>query len=120
MEASGTSGQKASLNGVLNLSVLDGWWFEAYNGYNGWGIEEKEISNAAEQDDRTANTIYDLLENKIIPLYYDVDSAGVPLGWVKMMKETMRSNTPFFNTSRMAKEYAENFYLKALELAARK
>jgi starch phosphorylase len=117
MEASGTSGQKASMNGVLNLSVLDGWWFEAYNGYNGWGVEEKENANAAEQDDRTANAIYDLLENRIIPLYYDVDTEGTPLGWVKMMKETMRSNTPFFNSSRMAKEYAENFYLKALEMA---
>ena len=115
MEASGTSGQKASMNGVLNLSVLDGWWFEAYNGYNGWGIEEKANINLPEQDDRTANTIYDLLENKIIPLFYDVDSGGTPLGWVKMMKETMRSNTPFFSTTRMAKEYAEHFYLKALE-----
>jgi len=117
MEASGTSGQKASMNGVLNLSVLDGWWFEAYNGYNGWAIEEKENVNVTEQDDRTANAIYDLLENKIIPLYYGVDTAGIPHGWVKMMKETMRSNTPFFNTSRMTKEYAEHFYLKALEAA---
>jgi len=117
MEASGTSGQKASLNGVLNLSVLDGWWFEGYNGDNGWGIQEKENVNLSEQDDQTSSAIYDLLENKIIPLYYDVDAAGIPLGWVKMMKETMRSNTPFFNTSRMAKEYAERFYVKVLSTA---
>ncbi len=117
MEASGTSGQKASMNGVLNLSVLDGWWFEAYNGYNGWGIEEKANVNLEEQDDHTANTIYDLLEDKVVPLFYEVDATGTPLGWVKMMKETIRSNSPFFNTSRMAKEYTEHFYLKALESA---
>ena len=120
MEASGTSGQKASLNGVLNLSVLDGWWCEAYNGVNGWAVKEKEGMNWEEQDDNSANTIYDLLENKIIPLYYDIDAAGTPQGWVKMMKETIRSNTPFFNTRRMTKEYAERFYLKALDVVKSK
>ncbi|MBN1374808.1 MAG: alpha-glucan family phosphorylase [Dehalococcoidia bacterium] len=114
MEASGTSGQKASLNGVLNLSVLDGWWFEAFNGNNGWGIREKENADLSQLDDCTASAIYDLLENKVIPLYYEVDSSGMPVGWVKMMKECIRSNTPFFNTSRMAKEYTERFYLKVL------
>ena len=114
MEASGTSGQKASVNGVLNLSILDGWWFEAYNGLNGWGIEEKADGDLQAQDDNTANTIYDLLENKVIPLYYDQDSDGIPHGWVKMMKETIRSNTPFFNTRRMAKEYAQKYYINAL------
>lgn len=115
MEASGTSGQKASLNGVLNLSVLDGWWYEAFNGHNGWGIEEKPGADPAQQDEATANAIYDLLENNIVPLYYDRDERNIPRGWVKMMKETMRSNTPFFNTRRMTKEYAERFYLKALD-----
>jgi starch phosphorylase len=115
MEASGTSGQKASLNGVLNLSVLDGWWHEGYNGHNGWGIEEKANVSPAEQDDSTAAAIYDRLENDIIPLYYDRGEDGIPHGWVKMMKETMRSNTPYFNTRRMMKEYTQRFYLKALD-----
>jgi glycogen phosphorylase len=115
MEASGTSGQKASMNGVLNLSVLDGWWYEAYNGHNGWAIEEKPNIDHAQQDETTAAALYNLLENYIIPLFYDRDESGIPRGWVKMMKETMRSNTPFFNTRRMTKEYAEAFYIKALD-----
>jgi starch phosphorylase len=115
MEASGTSGQKASLNGVLNLSVLDGWWHEGYNGHNGWGVEEKANVSPSEQDDSTAAAIYDRLENDIIPLYYDRAEDGIPHGWVKMMKETMRSNTPYFNTRRMMKEYTQRFYIKALD-----
>ncbi len=114
MEASGTSGQKASSNGVLNLSVLDGWWFEGYNGLNGWAIQEEEGLDPAEQDNRTAAKIYDLLEEQVIPLYYERDTSGIPRQWIKMMKETIRTNTPFFNTSRMAKEYTERFYIKAL------
>lgn len=117
MEASGTSGQKASLNGVLNLSVLDGWWYEAYNGHNGWGIDEKPSTDLAKQDEATATAIYDILENNIVPLYYDRDEADIPRGWVKMMKETMRSNIPTFNTKRMTKEYVERFYIKALDFS---
>ena len=114
MEASGTSGQKASANGVLNLSVLDGWWFEGYNGQNGWAIEEKGGGDPEATDNQTAKSIYDLLEELIIPLYYERDAEGLPRGWIKIMKETMRSNSPIFNTSRMAKEYTDRFYLKAI------
>jgi starch phosphorylase len=115
MEASGTSGQKASVNGVINLSVLDGWWFEGYNGINGWAVDEKDPADAADYDNRTANALYKLLENKVIPLYYGRDINGTPHGWVKMMKESIRSNSPLFNTSRMAKQYTGQFYIKAIE-----
>ncbi len=115
MEASGTSGQKASVNGVINLSVLDGWWFEGYNKLNGWAVDEKDTGDAADYDNRTANAIYGLLEDHVIPLYYDRDINGTPHGWVKMMKESIHSNSPFFNTSRMAKQYTGQFYIKALE-----
>jgi starch phosphorylase len=114
MEASGTSGQKASANGVLNLSVLDGWWFEGFNGQNGWAVEEKGGGDPEATDNQTAKSIYDLLEEQIIPLYYERDAEGLPRGWIRMMKETMRSNSPLFNTSRMAKEYTDLFYLKAI------
>ncbi|MCX6005026.1 MAG: alpha-glucan family phosphorylase [Chloroflexi bacterium] len=116
MEASGTSGQKASLNGVLHLSVLDGWWFEGYNGLNGWAVTENtDNCDIADRDRRTADEIYNILENKIVPLYYERDLNGIPAGWVKMMKETMRSNTPVFTARRMAKEYTQRFYLNAYQ-----
>jgi starch phosphorylase len=115
MEASGTSGQKASVNGVINLSVLDGWWFEGYNGLNGWAVDEKDPEDAGDYDNRTANAIYKLLEDKVIPIYYGRDINGIPHGWIKMMKESMRSNSPLFNTSRMSKQYTSQFYIKAIE-----
>ncbi len=118
MEASGTSGQKASANGAVNLSILDGWWFEGYNGDNGWAVDERGRLDSMERDNVTANAIYELLEDHVIPLYYDRDINGTPHEWIKMMKESIRSNAPYFNTSRMAGEYVERFYLKALEYAA--
>ena len=117
-EASGTSGQKASANGVLHLSVLDGWWYEGYNGDNGWGIEEQPSNgNYKEQDAQTAERIYDILEDKVIPLYYDRDVDGIPHGWVHMMKESIRTNTSFFNTQRMIRDYTTKYYVKAIEHA---
>jgi starch phosphorylase len=114
MEASGTSGQKASLNGVLNLSVLDGWWREAYNGKNGWAIEEDpDTGSDEERDAHTANSLYEILEQRVVPLFYNRDMDGIPSEWVKMMKESIISNSCFFNTCRMAKEYNERFYVKA-------
>ncbi|MDD5312968.1 MAG: alpha-glucan family phosphorylase [Dehalococcoidia bacterium] len=116
MEASGTSGQKASLNGVVQLSVLDGWWFEGYNGTNGWAVQENtDNCDVAERDRRTAGEIYNIIENKIVPLYYERDLNGIPTGWIKMMKAAMRSNTPVFSSRRMAKEYTQRFYLKAYQ-----
>ncbi len=113
-EASGTSGMKASLNGAPNLSVLDGWWAEGYNGANGWAINGELFDDRTEQDDHDAEAIYQLLEEEIVPLYYDRDFDDVPRGWVEVMMEAMRSNAPRFSMRRMVKEYTTNLYLEAM------
>jgi starch phosphorylase len=113
-EASGTSGMKASLNGVPNLSVLDGWWVEGYNGANGWAINGAEFDDPNEQDEHDAQTIYRLLEEEIVPLYYDRDRDDVPGGWVEVMREAIRSTSPQFSTKRMVKEYTQRLYLDAM------
>ncbi len=112
LEACGTSGMKASLNGVPHLSIRDGWWLEGYNGRNGWEFGD---GDEQDRDRRDANEIYSLLEREIIPLYYAVDDKGIPRGWVKLMKEAMKSTTAQFSTRRMAKEYVQSFYRTALE-----
>ncbi len=115
-EASGTSGQKAVLNGVLHLSVLDGWWCEGYNGKNGWTIHgDSETSDSTDQDKTDAEALYRLLEDKVVPLYYDRDINGVPHGWIQVIKEAIRSNAPLFSARRMAKEYTEHMYLPAAQ-----
>jgi starch phosphorylase len=118
-EASGTSGQKAAINGVLHLSVLDGWWCEGYNGKNGWAIKsDSETSDSANRDKADAEEIYRLLEEKIVPLYYERDINGIPHGWIQVIKEAIRSNTPLFSARRMAKEYTEQLYLPAAQTIA--
>lgn len=113
-EASGTSGQKAALNGVPNLSILDGWWVEGYSGANGWAIgKETELDDEGAQDAEDAASLYALLEDEIVPLYYERDRDGIPRGWVAMMRESIRSNVPRFCTRRMLKEYAD-LYATAL------
>jgi glycogen phosphorylase len=116
-EASGTSGQKAALNGVANLSVLDGWWVEGYNGGNGWAIgENRQYENAEQQDQEDAVDLYRLLEEEVVPLFYDRDRDNIPRGWVAIMRETIRSNAPQFSSRRMLKDYTK-LYLKAMESA---
>ena len=113
-EACGTSGMKASLNGVLHLSVREGWWHEGFNGANGWVIGSDVTPSSPEEEDQTdAEALYRLLEEEIIPLYYSRDRDGVPHGWVRMVKEAIRSIAPAFCARRMLKEYAERMYRPA-------
>jgi glycogen phosphorylase len=116
LEASGTSGQKASLNAVPNCSILDGWWEEGYNGANGWAIgERREYVNDDTRDETDALSLYDVLEHQIVPQFYDRDAVGIPHHWVAVMKEAMRTLAPAFSMRRMLKEYAERLYVPALQ-----
>lgn len=113
-EACGTSGMKASLNGVLHLSIRDGWWHEGYNGSNGWAIGADSSTPEPEQEDEAdAEALYRLLENEVVPLYYSRDMGGVPHGWIRLVKEAIRSIVPVFCARRMLKEYVECTYRPA-------
>jgi starch phosphorylase len=116
-EASGTSGEKAALNGVLNFSILDGWWREGYNGRNGWAIgEDRNYDDPAVQDREDAASLYATLENEIIPLYYDQrPSDKMPVKWVEMVKECLRTLAPRFSMKRMVKEYTDRLYLPMMQ-----
>ena len=117
MEASGTSGQKASVNGVVNFSVLDGWWAEGYNQKNGWyiGIND-EYENNEVQDKADSDDIYTTLENKILPTYYDRNKENIPEKWVKIMKNSIISTGGRFSTSRMLVDYVEKLYMPLCDL----
>ncbi len=113
-EASGTSGMKAAMNGLPNLSILDGWWDEADYVRTGWPIGHGELYSDEEyQDEVEANAFYDLLEQEIVPLFYDRDKEGLPRKWVAKMKDAIRLNCPTFNTSRMLRDYANTGYFPA-------
>lgn len=123
LEASGTSGQKVCFNGGINCSVLDGWWCEGYQtdaqgkGINGWAIgEDAHTSNQELQDKIDSDSLYQLLEEEIVPLYYDQDRAGVPHRWIAMMKASIKTNAPAFNTHRMIADYVTRIYAPGSKL----
>ena len=115
LEASGTSGMKIAVNGGPNISVLDGWWCEGYAPENGWAIGRgEEYDDPEAQDALESQALYDLLEQEVVPTFYERRGSGVPRKWVQMMKANLRSVCPVFNTNRMVQEYAERLYLPAL------
>ena len=121
-EACGTSGQKASFNGVINCSILDGWWPEAYQttvdgkGLNGWAIGDgTSVDDPELQNQLDADSLYELLEKEIIPCYYDRDEEGLPRCWIAMMKASIKTVAPFFNSDRMVKEYVQKVYLQPVK-----
>ncbi|NQV01202.1 MAG: alpha-glucan family phosphorylase, partial [Bacteroidia bacterium] len=116
LEASGTSGEKAVMNGVINFSVLDGWWAEGYRKNAGWALREKETyDNAQFQDELDAETIYSILEEEIVPLYYKRDSKEVPVEWVSYIKNTISEIAPHFTMKRQLDDYFEKYYNKMLK-----
>ncbi|MFN8492964.1 MAG: alpha-glucan family phosphorylase [Caldilineaceae bacterium] len=119
-EASGTSGQKAALNGIPSFSILDGWWVEGFDGSNGWSIgEEREYKDEATQDEADAISLYTTLEEAIIPLFYDQNATGFSAGWLEKMKNVIRTCAPEYSMSRMVKEYTTQYYLPAAANAPR-
>jgi starch phosphorylase len=110
MEASGTSGMKATFNGSLQLSVLDGWWAEGYHGKNGWAIPGSLDEDPSAADAGDAALFYDLLEHEVVPLFYDRDADGVPQKWCDMIKEALVTLAPEFSATRMVNDYVERIY----------
>ena len=112
MEASGTSGEKAAMNGGLNFSILDGWWIEGYNGENGFAIGRDEDSEEgdASLDKQDAESLYSVLENEIIPAYYSTDDRGLRNEWIRRMKNALATLTPRFSSDRMVRDYLDNIY----------
>ena len=120
LEASGTSGMKLPPSGGLNLSVLDGWWCEGYNGKNGWAIGPEITKGSVElQNEVDAESLFHVLETQIVPLYYAKPDGKLPLAWIQLMRESIRSVTPVFNTHRMVMEYHQRMYARAATAQAK-
>ncbi|MDN5754045.1 MAG: DUF3417 domain-containing protein, partial [Nitrosospira sp.] len=114
-EASGTSGMKVLVNGGINLSVLDGWWAEAYSPEVGWALGDgQEHGDDPAWDARDAQALYDLLEYEVIPEFYDRDKQGIPVAWVARMRKSMAQLTPRFSTNRVVREYTRQYYLPSV------
>jgi glycogen phosphorylase len=111
LEASGTSGMKSVVNGGLQCSVLDGWWWEAYDGENGWALDGTVEDDHAAQDARHAAELFRLLEKEIVPEFHDRDPDGIPQAWVRRMKASMRTLMPEFSASRMMRDYEDRMYV---------
>jgi starch phosphorylase len=115
LEASGTSGMKAAINGTPNLSIGDGWWAEGYTGENGWLVEgHADPGDHGAQDWADAQAIYDLIERQLVPAFYDRDERGIPRRWLQVVKQSIRTVLPRFSTRRMVKEYVREMYLPAM------
>jgi starch phosphorylase len=110
MEASGTSGMKAAMNGGINLSVLDGWWAEAYDGENGWAIDSDSSLPWWEQDEHDCTALFDLIEREALPLFHERDDDGVPRAWIAKVKASMRTIGPMFGATRMMRDYVSGVY----------
>ncbi len=120
LEASGTSGEKAEMNGVVNLSVLDGWWVEGYRQGAGWALkQERTYQNQGHQDQLDAATIYNMLENEIVPLYYDKDKNGISKDWVKVIKNSIATIAPHYTMKRQLDDYYSKFYCKLADRSAK-
>jgi starch phosphorylase len=113
LEASGTSGMKASINGVPHFSIGDGWWAEGFTGANGWLIDAAEAASQEEQDAADAARIYDLLEREIVPAFYDHDN-GIPRRWLSVVRQAIVTVAPRFSARRMVKDYVDTMYAPAL------
>jgi len=119
LEASGTSGMKAAINGVPHLSIGDGWWAEGFTGANGWVIDGGVTGDDYDAVDRAdADALYRLLEEEVVPAFYDRDASNVPRAWIAVVKEAIRTVTPRFSARRMVKEYVRRTYAVALERRA--
>jgi starch phosphorylase len=112
LEASGTSGMKAGCGGCLNLSILDGWWREGYDGTNGFAIGEDSQPDSVEEQDRSdAARLYEVLTQQVIPLFFQRDAKGIPRQWIQRIRSAMVTLVPQFTTRRMVREYTEKYYL---------
>lgn len=116
LEASGTSGQKVCINGIINFSILDGWWCEGFNGNNGWAIGvDTFYDDEYYQDNADSESLYSTLESQIIPLYYDRDTNGIPTNWLRLMKESIKSLAYHFSTHRMVQDYTNKMYIPSVK-----
>jgi starch phosphorylase len=116
LEACGTSGMKSALNGGLNVSIRDGWWDECYDGENGWEIPSSDgVAEASRRDDLEASALYDLLQQSVVPKFYDRDERGVPPRWIEMVRHTLQTLGPKVLASRMVRDYVEHYYLPAAQ-----